>query len=181
METKSVMGNLLHVKSVRVRPRDHNVLEIAEPGIASVDDMFRGQNVFDDFFVEKDIAFDDHRWRWTGDWQRTGIMLWRTERVSNISGHKGAEAAISFTGTGASIIGILLPNGGKAEVYLDGELSRAIDVYPDEPMAKARESIWHVFGLENKRHDVLVVVLGESFGDSQGTDISISGLLVFQQ
>lgn len=74
-----------------------------------------------------------------------------------------------------------MPNGGKAEVYLDGELSRVIDVYPDEPMAKSRESIWHVFGLENRRHDVHVVVLGESFGDSQGADISISGLLVFQQ
>ena len=130
--------------------------------------------------VKEDIAFDDHRWRWSGDWQRTGTMLWRSERVSNISGQKGAEAAISFTGTGVSITGILLPNGGKAEVYLDGELSRAIDVYPDEPTPKARESIWHVFGLENKRHDVLVVVLGESYGDSQGTDISISGLLVFQ-
>ena len=104
----------------------------------------------------------------------------RTEYYDNISGQKGAEAAISFTGTGVSITGILLPNGGKAEVYLDGELSRAIDVYPDEPTAKARESIWHAFGLENKRHDVLVVVLGESYGDSQGTDISISGLLVFQ-
>ena len=87
---------------------------------------------------------------------------------------------ISFDGTGAAIIGILLPTGGMAEVYLDGELHKTIDVYPDETSAKARESIWHVFGLENKRHDLRLVILGKPYGESQGSDISITGLLVFE-
>jgi hypothetical protein len=130
--------------------------------------------------LKEQIEFDDDRWKWTGDWKRTGIMLWRTERVSNIAGQGGAEAEISFTGTGASVTGILLPNGGTAEVYLDGELDRTIDVYPDESMAKARESLWHSFGLENKRHDLRIVVLGEPYGESTGSDISITGLQVFE-
>ena len=130
--------------------------------------------------VQEEISFDDERWQWSGDWQRTALRIWRTERVSNISGERNAEAAISFDGTGASIIGILLPNGGQAEVYLDGELSQTIDVYPDEPNLKARESIWHQFGLENKRHELRIVVLGEPYGNSQGPNISITGLLVFE-
>ena len=130
--------------------------------------------------VKEEIAFDDARWQWSGDWQRTALTIWRTERVSNISGERNAEATISFDGTGASITGILLPDGGQAEVYLDGALSQTIDVYPDEPNPKARESIWHQFGLENKRHDLRIVVLGEPYGDSQGPNISITGLLVFE-
>ena len=130
--------------------------------------------------VKEEIAFDDERWQWSGDWQRTALLIWQTERVSNISGQPNAEARISFDGTGASITGILLPHGGQAEVYLDGELSQTIDVYPDEPNLKARESIWHQFGLENRRHELRIVVLGQPYGDSQGPDISITGLLVFE-
>ena len=130
--------------------------------------------------VKEEIAFDDERWQWSGDWQRTALLIWQTERVSNISGQRNAEAAISFDGSGASVTGILLPKGGQADVYLDGELSRTIDVYPDEPNLKARESIWHQFGLENKRHELRIVVLGQPYGDSQGSNISITGLLVFE-
>ena len=130
--------------------------------------------------VREQIAFDDDRWQWRGDWQRTETEIWRTVRTSNVSSSRDAEAMISFTGTGAAITGILLPTGGQAEVYLDGELSRTIDVYPDEPNLKARESIWHQFGLGNGRHHLRLVVLGQPFGESRGADISITGLLVFE-
>ena len=126
------------------------------------------------------ITFEDDRWKWSGDWERTGIMLWGSERVSNISSTNGSAAEIRFNGTGASVTGILLPNGGQAEVWLDGELHRTIDVYPDETMAKASESIWHAFGLRKKRHDLRIVVLGEPYGESTGSDISITGLQVFE-
>jgi len=130
--------------------------------------------------LKEEIAFEDDRWKWSGDWERTGIMLWGSERISNISNANGSAAEIRFEGTGASVTGILLPHGGQAEVWLDGELHRTIDVYPDETMAKARESIWHAFGLEDKRHDLRIVVLGETYGESTGSDISITGLQVFE-
>jgi hypothetical protein len=130
--------------------------------------------------VREEVVFDDERWRWSGDWQRTALKIWRTERTSNFSSTRGAEASINFSGTGAAITGILLPTGGQAEVYLDGKHSRTIDVYSDESDLKARESIWHEFGLDNTHHELRIVVAGEPFGDSQGTDISITGLLVFE-
>ena len=52
--------------------------------------------------------------------------------------------------------------------------------YDGESMAKAGESLWHSFGLENKRHDLRIVVLGEPYGESRGSDISITGLQVFE-
>lgn len=130
--------------------------------------------------LKEEITFEDERWQWSGDWERTGIMLWGSERISNISSTNGAAAEIRFEGTGVSITGILLPNGGQAEVWLDDELHRTIDVYPDEEMAKARESLWHAFGLEDKRHDLRIVVLGEPYGASTGSNISISGVQVFE-
>jgi len=149
-------------------------VEIQEPRQARLES-------WDDYgSVKEQVAFDDERWQWRGDWQRIEMKIWRTARASNISGSHGAEATISFEGTGAAITGILLPTGGQAEVYLDGELSRTIDVYPDEPDPKARESIWHEFGLENGRHQLRLVVLGQPFGASKGSDISITGLLVFE-
>ena len=128
---------------------------------------------------QEEIRFDDDRWQWQGPWQRTEFKPWRTAHWTKVSGSRGAEASISFEGSGAATKGILLPSGGKAEVYLDGEFSRTIDVYPDETIAKTRESIWHEFDLGAGTHTLRIVVLGESYGESTGTDISVSGLLVF--
>ena len=78
-----------------------------------------------------------------------------------------------------------MPSGGTADVYLDGELHRTVDVYPDEEARKGAESVWHVFGLEDGEHQLRMVVRGEPYrgesGDeSKGTDISLSYLVVFR-
>ena len=59
-------------------------------------------------------------------------------------------------------------------------LSDTIDVYPDEPMAKTNESLWHRFGLEDEERELHIVVRGEKYGASQGSDISITRLTVFR-
>jgi hypothetical protein len=78
-----------------------------------------------------------------------------------------------------------MPSGGTADIYLDGELHRTVDVYPDEDANKFHESVWHVFGLEDGEHRLRVVVRGERYrgigGDeSTGTEIALSYLLVFR-
>jgi hypothetical protein len=128
----------------------------------------------------EEIRFDDERWQWQGDWRRTEFKPWRTVIATNLSNARGAAATITFAGTGAAVTGILLPSGGQAEVYLDGKLSRTIDVYPDEAAVKTEEAIWHEFGLDAGTHTLRIVVLGETFGESAGSDISVSGLLVFE-
>jgi len=130
--------------------------------------------------AREQIRFDDPRWQWRGDWQHRVMKIWRYEISSNISKTAGSEAEIAFKGTGASIIGLLLPGGGTADVYLDGKHAGTIDVYPDEPNAKFNESIWHRFGLDDEQHQLRLVVRGEAYPGSDGAEISIESLLVLE-
>ena len=126
------------------------------------------------------IPVTDERWSWRGDWERTESR-WGPRHTVLTSGDQGAEATIEFEGTGAIISGFYLPTGGKAEIHLDGELDRTVDVYPDEDRPKGWESVWHDYGLEDGTHSLRIVVLGEPYGDSAGTDIALTHLVVFQK
>jgi hypothetical protein len=125
------------------------------------------------------IAADDARWSWKGNWT-AGAARGRSAGSVRSSNEKGAEAAISFEGTGAIVTGSYLPTGGRADVYLDGKLDRTVDVYPDEDSAKGDEAVWHAFGLKNGRHTVRLVVRGEPYPGSKGSDILLSDLIVFR-
>lgn len=130
--------------------------------------------------VAEQIFFDDERWHWEGKWQDDFRKIWRYEYKSRLSATKNATAYIDFQGSGASITGILLPDGGLADIYLDGEFVQTIDVYPDEANAKPKESLWHVFGLKPTKHRLKLVVKGEPYRESAGSNVSISSLIVYQ-
>ena len=137
--------------------------------------------IWDDYGspVER-VPVTDARWSWKGNWERTESN-WGPRHVVMTSGRQGAEAAIEFEGTGAIISGFYLPTGGKAEIYLDGQLNRTVDVYPDEDRPKGWESVWHDYELEDGKHALRIVVLGEPYGESAGTDISLTHLVVFRK
>ena len=120
------------------------------------------------------IASTDSRWNWKGNWGA------RKDAPGKTSAAKGAEAAIGFDGTGVIVTGAYLPSGGRADVYLDGKLDRTVDVYPDENNIKTGESVWHTFGLKNARHEVRLVVRGETYAGSTGSDVNIDDLIVFR-
>ncbi|HYI97478.1 MAG TPA: ADP-ribosylglycohydrolase family protein [Bryobacteraceae bacterium] len=122
--------------------------------------------IWDDFGTPAErIAIEDPRWQWKGDWQ--------TDKRVKRSSAKGSEASIEFEGSGAIVVGPYLPNGGKADVYLDGRLDRTVDVFPDEKAAKSGESVWHVFGLKRSKHVVRVSVRGEPYPGASGSEIGI--------
>jgi hypothetical protein len=125
------------------------------------------------------IAVTDPRWLWKGSW-KIAPAQWRASDQTKLSSEKGAEATIRFNGTGAIVTGFYLPTGGKADVYLDGALSKTVDVYPDEDARKSGESVWHVFGLKQGEHVVRVVVRGEPYPEAKGSDIAITDLVVFR-
>jgi hypothetical protein len=121
------------------------------------------------------IPAGDPRWTWKGEW-RTG----EGRRPSRTASVKGAEAGVTFTGTGAIVVGPYLPTGGKADVYLDGKLHRTVDANSDEKASKGGEAVWHAFGLKAGEHTVRIVVRGEPAWDGPGADIAIEDLVVFQ-
>jgi hypothetical protein len=131
------------------------------------------------------VSVDDPRWTFRGAWEQvrsgSGNWGWRARQT----GAAGAEASIQFEGTGVILGGSYLPSGGVADIYLDGELHRTVDVYSDEDARKSHEAVWHAFGLGDGEHSLRVVVRGERYvgpgGDeSSGTDVSLSYLVVFR-
>ena len=92
----------------------------------------------------------------------------------------GATATIEFDGTGACICGPYVGAGGTADIYVDGTLDRTIDVWPDDTLRKNMEDLWHCFDLPTGRHNLRVVVRGERFRDSTGSEIRIHDLIVYR-
>jgi hypothetical protein len=135
--------------------------------------------IWDDYgSPDERIAAADARWAWKGEWHGSG------KGATRIAGGKNAEASIGFNGTGAILCGPYLVSGGKADVYLDGELNRTVDVFPDEPKNRKNEAVWHAFGLKKGDHTLRIVVRGEryesAYGSSKGSDIGIDDLIVFR-
>jgi hypothetical protein len=130
------------------------------------------------------VPSSDARWSWKGEWMKpaAGSAPGRGGPApdTKASSTKGAEATITFNGTGAIVTGPYLPTGGTAQVYLDGKLDRTVDVYPDEDSRKRGESVWHAFGLKNGPHTIRLVVLGEPATGSKGADIEIEDLVYFR-
>jgi hypothetical protein len=131
--------------------------------------------VWDDYGSPAErVAVTDARWTFHGPWESS------KDQRHKVSAQKGAEASIRFTGTGVIVVGEYLPDGGKADVYLDGELAATVDVYPDEKNRKGGESVWHAFKLPNREHQLRLVVRGEPYEESEGPKISLSSLVVFR-
>jgi hypothetical protein len=126
------------------------------------------------------VPSSDARWSWKGEWAKPPAGGRGAARDAKASSTKGAEATIAFNGTGAIVTGPYLPNGGMAQVYLDGKLDRTVDVYPDEDSTKGGEAVWHAFGLKNGAHTIRLVVLGQPANGSKGANIEIEDLVYFR-
>lgn len=118
------------------------------------------------------VPLTNARWKFNG--------AWREDKGTRYSVEKGAEASVIFDGTGAILVGPYIPNGGKAEVYLDGKLDRRVDVYPDENSRKSSEAVWHAFNLANGSHTVRIVVLAEPAAGSSGMEVGLTDIVVFR-
>ena len=102
--------------------------------------------------------------------------LGKPTRVVNDADMQGLAAV---KGKGVELV-ITLGTGFGTALYLDGKLDRTVDVYPDENSAKGDEAVWHAFGLKNAPHTIRLVVRGEPYPGSKGSDISINDLIVFR-
>ncbi|MBI3684523.1 MAG: ADP-ribosylglycohydrolase family protein [Acidobacteria bacterium] len=126
------------------------------------------------------ISVTDASWSFSGEWQAQEETIRQSARHYRISSAKGAEAAISFEGNGAIVVGPFLPTCGRAEVHLDGKFDRRVDCYPDENARKAGDALWHSFSLKPGKHTLRIVVLGEPIFESKGSEIVLTELVVFR-
>jgi ADP-ribosylglycohydrolase len=115
-------------------------------------------------------------WSWKGDWvegrDHHNLRVKETERP-------GSEAMLTFRGTGVGLVGQLVEDGGRADVYVDGEKHELVADAYIVPNTVDRD-LWRVFGLEPGEHTLRLVLREEADPRSAGRKIILSRAVVFQ-
>ena len=120
-------------------------------------------------------ADKDSCWTLKGNWQdaENGYVKY--------SEQAGDEITFTFEGTGASIEGWWVKNGGKADVYVDGIFKRTIDCFYYYAKQEHRNiNIFHILNLEEGKHTINIVVKGEKREESEGCAIGVRGAVVYK-
>jgi len=138
---------------------------------------------FPDVVFDKSVSiFDENLWTFMGNWKPRNITGRdkQVRRQSMFSEKAGDELLFEFSGTGISLVGNWYKDGGKADIYVDGNLHRNIDTYYDFANQQHTVSIWHVLNLQPGDHKVRLVVKGEKRPESAGTKIYITSAIIFK-
>lgn len=81
----------------------------------------------------------------------------------------------AFAGNQVRVLGAFGPEGGKADVYLDGVLQRAgIDCW--NPARREGQTLFYANGLPNGPHTLRIVATGAKNPRSRGTDVEVAGV-----
>jgi len=124
------------------------------------------------------LEVDDPAWEWKGEWEVQSFERpWGQWKVSKTT-TPGAEASFTFDGTGVAIVGAMTQEGGRADVFLDGEKS---DYHLDAwiPERTYDNDYWHVTGLEPGEHTARIVVREDADERSTGRLVQIQNALVY--
>jgi len=88
---------------------------------------------------------------------------------------KGSALECVFTGNQVRVLGDVMPDGGLADVFVDGVKQRAgIDGW--NPRARTRQVVFSKSGLKNAEHSIKVEVRGEKNLVASGTNVRIHGI-----
>ena len=91
-----------------------------------------------------------------------------------VSDLPGSAAAFTFYGTGVDWQTARGPHQGRAQIYVDGVLSKTVDNYAGRPTVVVRS----IGGLTLGMHELRIVVLGQARPAADGTQISIDTFTV---
>jgi hypothetical protein len=127
--------------------------------------------------------FEKNAWTFKGNWKTFERPSWPDNKLikqSMYAEKAGDELEINFSGTGISIEGNWVKDGGKADMYVDGVLHRSIDTYYFFADQEHTTSIWHVLNLQPGEHKVRLVVKGEKRPEATGTRVYITNAFIFK-
>jgi hypothetical protein len=129
-------------------------------------------------------VFIKNEWKMKGGWKAYQVPSGPEKEPGNramVAGKTGDEIEFKFIGSGISLTGDWVKDGGKADVYLDGKLHKTIDTYYNfSNQQHSGVSIWHAFQLQPGEHTVKVVVKGEKRPESSGTNVYITSAIIFK-
>ena len=139
---------------------------------------------FPDVVFDKTISvFDKTGWTFKGGWKQFEIISEKDKKItkqSMFAEKAGDELDIDFTGTGISVEGNWYKDGGKADVFVDGNLHRKIDTYYNFANQQHTISIWHILNLKPGDHKIRIVVKGDKRPESAGTRVYITSATIFK-
>jgi len=135
---------------------------------------------FPNLVFEKRISVSDNDFvALTGKWRSQEVKEGRKPSWI-VSGKSGDTAEFTFEGTGISLEGNWVADGGKADVMLDGQADRSFDAYYNfSGQQHGNVSLWHHFGLHPGTHRVKIIVKGESRPEASGSNVYITGANIF--
>lgn len=119
---------------------------------------------------------DDPAWQWRGAWadvkDRHKLPAKQTETA-------GSEATLKFNGTGLALVSNLSQDGGRADVYIDGEKN---DLVADDYIGPntTDDDLWRVFGLTPGEHTARIIVRDDADPDSKGRKFMLNRAIVYQ-
>ena len=134
-------------------------------------------------FDKRVSVFEENGWLFIGKWNPSEVFSKRDKQIRKQSVYAekaGDELIIDFAGTGISIEGNWYKDGGKADIYVDGNLHRSIDTYYNFANQQHTTSIWHVLNLQPGDHKVRLVVKGEKRPESAGNKVYITSAIIFK-
>jgi hypothetical protein len=139
---------------------------------------------FPNVVFDKSVSvFDKTGWIFKGSWKPFEVTSEKDNKVTKQSMYAekaGDELDIDFSGSGMSIEGNWYKDGGKADIYVDGNLHRTIDTYYNFANQQHTVSIWHVLNLKQGDHKIKIIVKGEKRPESAGTRVYITSATVFR-
>ena len=140
---------------------------------------------FPDVVFDRRISvFEEGEFRFKGGWERLTRFAGQRKEPRNVavySAKAGDEAEITFEGTGISLTGNWVRDGGKADIFVDDILDRTIDTYYYFSKQEHSDvSIWHSLDLAPGMHRVKLVVKDEKRPESEGTNVYLTGATIFR-
>ena len=156
-------------------------IKVQQPG-SFVLEMSFPKLVFD----KKISSFSGDGVIFRGRWQSYSWMNpWSKQEVkdqSKFSGNADDEISFSFEGTGVSIVGNWFKDGGKADIFVDGEFKRTIDCFFNFANQQHQEmDLYHITNLPEGKHVIRILVKGEKRPESEGTNVYVSEAVVFKK
>lgn len=119
---------------------------------------------------DKKINPQDPAWVWDANW--TDIKGARTCSVA------GGEATLRFDGVAVALVGRLNQDGGRADVFIDGQKVGQADAYIVERTHD--NALWHTYGLKPGPHTLRMVTLEEADSRSKGRQVTIDRAVVYR-
>jgi hypothetical protein len=123
---------------------------------------------------DKRFGIDDKAWNWQGNWAKVDVRRGAAKTATG----PGPEVTLSFTGSAVALVGNYTQEGGRADVFLDGEKAQMIDAYvvPDTH----DNDLWHAYDLKPGPHTLRVVLRDDADSRSKGKKLMISSAVAYR-